>query len=168
MEITDSIVLTTSFKKVLELIRKTRFETYKSINKHLINLYWSLGEYVSKKVDVDNWGKSTVEEHSKYILINEPELKGFSSRNIWRMKLIYDTYKENQFLTTLLSELSWSANLHILSKTKTIEEKEFYLKLAIKEKLSVRELERQIDTQDAMKERFCQCLSSLTIVFQNR
>jgi predicted nuclease of restriction endonuclease-like (RecB) superfamily len=45
-----------------------------------------------------------------------------------------------------LREISWSANLHILSKTKSIEEKEFYLHLAISEKYSVRELERQIDS----------------------
>lgn len=41
---------------------------------------------------------------------------------------------------------TWSNNLHIMSKTKSYEEKEFYLKLARKERYSARELERQIDS----------------------
>lgn len=45
-----------------------------------------------------------------------------------------------------MREISWSNNLHILSKTKSIEEKEYYIRLCIKEKYSARELARQIDS----------------------
>ena len=51
-----------------------------------------------------------------------------------------------QFVTTVLTQLQWSAHLHLLNKTKTPEEKLYYLLLSIKEKLSVRELERQLNT----------------------
>ena len=50
------------------------------------------------------------------------------------------------FVTTLLTQLQWSSHLHILSKTKTVEEKLFYLHLAINDKLSVRDLERQLNS----------------------
>ncbi|WP_336833594.1 PDDEXK nuclease domain-containing protein [Sphingobacterium siyangense] len=43
-------------------------------------------------------------------------------------------------------ELSWTNNVLIFSRTKTVEEKEFYLKLSIEEKYSFRELERQINS----------------------
>lgn len=57
------------------------------------------------------------------------------------------TEKEaSKFVTTALTQIQWSAYLHILSKTKTVEEKLFYTQLAINEKLSVRELERQLNT----------------------
>lgn len=62
------------------------------------------------------------------------------------MKQFYECYKGNEKLSTLLREISWSNNLHILSKTKSIEEKEFYIRLCIKEKYSARELARQIDS----------------------
>ncbi|PIW59562.1 MAG: DUF1016 domain-containing protein, partial [Candidatus Omnitrophica bacterium CG12_big_fil_rev_8_21_14_0_65_50_5] len=71
---------------------------------------------------------------------------GYSSQNLWRMKQFYEAYRKYPKLSTLLRELGWSSHLHIISKTKTIEEKEFYLRLAIKERYSVRELERQIDS----------------------
>ncbi len=62
------------------------------------------------------------------------------------MKQFYETYYKFPKLSSLLREISWSSNLHIISKTKSIEEREFYLRLAVKERYSVRELERQIDS----------------------
>ena len=112
----------------------------------LINLYWKIGEYISHKVQDDSWGKNVVQNLSDFLKDSYPDLKGFSAQNLWRMKQFYECYKDNEKLSTLLREISWSNNLHILSKTKSIEEKEFYIKLCIKEKYSARELERQIDS----------------------
>jgi len=49
-------------------------------------------------------------------------------------------------VSPLVTQISWSNHLIILSGAKTIEEKEFYINLCIKEKYSKRELERQIDS----------------------
>nr|WP_244095069.1 PDDEXK nuclease domain-containing protein [Pedobacter alluvionis] len=81
---------------------------------------------------------------SRILSKNEPGLKGFSDKNLWRMKQFYESYKDYPKLSTLLREISWTHNLIILSRLKSIEEKEFYLKLCLKEKYSKRELERQI------------------------
>ncbi len=60
------------------------------------------------------------------------------------MKQFYETYKDFPKLSTLLREIIWSHNLAIFSRCKTIEEREFYLKLAKQENFSFRELDRQI------------------------
>lgn len=52
----------------------------------------------------------------------------------------------SQFVSMVLSQVQWSSHLHILNKTKTAEEKIFYLLHAINQRLSVRELERQLNT----------------------
>ena len=83
-------------------------------------------------------------ELAKHIQQNEPEIKGFSDKNIWRMKQFYETYKDFPKLSTLLREISWSHNLAIFSRCKTVEEREFYLQLAKEESYSFRELDRQI------------------------
>lgn len=62
------------------------------------------------------------------------------------MKQFFETYQDKPEFSALLRANTWSNNLHIMSKTKTDEEKEFYLKLAAKEKYKARELERQIDS----------------------
>ncbi|WP_312440737.1 PDDEXK nuclease domain-containing protein [Sphingobacterium multivorum] len=51
-----------------------------------------------------------------------------------------------KFVSTVLTQIQWSSHLHILSKTKTAEESLFYLLQTITQKLSVRELERQLNT----------------------
>ena len=60
------------------------------------------------------------------------------------MKQFYETYKDFPKLSTLLREISWSHNLAIFSRCKTVEEREFYLQLAKEESYSFRELDRQI------------------------
>ncbi len=60
------------------------------------------------------------------------------------MMQFYETYKDNEIVSTLLSQIGWSNNLTILSSTKTMEEKEFYIHMCIKNNYSARELIRQI------------------------
>jgi predicted nuclease of restriction endonuclease-like (RecB) superfamily len=62
------------------------------------------------------------------------------------MRQFYETYKDNEFVSPLVTQISWTNHLLILSGTKTIEEKEFYIALGVKEKYSKRELERQISS----------------------
>jgi predicted nuclease of restriction endonuclease-like (RecB) superfamily len=49
-------------------------------------------------------------------------------------------------VSPLVTQISWTNHLLILSGAKTIEEKEFYISLCLKEKYSKRELERQISS----------------------
>lgn len=134
------------FIEVVKLIKKAQYNAFKNVNTELINLYWEVGEYISSNVESAEWGMGVVNKLANYLKRTQPESKGFSAQNIWRMKQFYETYKDYPKLSTLLRELTWSSHLHILSKTKSIEEKEFYLRLAVKEKYSVRELERQINS----------------------
>jgi predicted nuclease of restriction endonuclease-like (RecB) superfamily len=132
------------FTDIIHLIKQSRTKAIKAVNAELINLYWNIGEYISKKIEQSEWGDSVVSELANFIQTQEPEIKGFSDKNIWRMKQFYEIYKDFPKLSTLLREISWSHNLAIFSRCKTSEEREFYLKLAKQESYSFRELERQI------------------------
>ena len=132
------------FTDIIQLIKQSRTNAIRAVNAELINLYWNIGEYISIKIELSEWGDSVVTELAKFIQTHEPEIKGFSDKNIWRMKQFYETYKDFPKLSTLLREISWSHNLAIFSRCKTFEEREFYLKLAKQENYSFRELERQI------------------------
>jgi len=132
------------FFDIIQLIKQSRTNAVKAVNAELINLYWNIGEFISRKLELAEWGDSVVTELAKYIQQNEPDIKGFSDKNLWRMKQFYETYKDFPKLSTLLREIGWSHNLAIFSRCKTIEEREFYLKLAKQENYSFRELDRQI------------------------
>ncbi|MCC6760734.1 MAG: DUF1016 family protein [Chitinophagaceae bacterium] len=132
------------FSEIIQLIKQSRTNAIRAVNAELINLYWNIGEYISRKIAISEWGDSVVAELAKYILLHEPDLKGFSDKNIWRMRQFYETYKDMPKLSTLLREISWSNNLAIFSRCKTAEERVFYLNLCQQENYSFRELERQI------------------------
>jgi predicted nuclease of restriction endonuclease-like (RecB) superfamily len=132
------------FTDIIQLIKQSRTEAIKAVNAELINLYWNIGAYISKKIEQSEWGDSVVRELANFIQIQEPEIKGFSDKNIWRMKQFYEAYKDFPKISPLLREISWSHNLAIFSRCKTVEEREFYLKLAKQERYSFRELDRQI------------------------
>ncbi|WP_034707428.1 PDDEXK nuclease domain-containing protein, partial [Chryseobacterium luteum] len=91
-------------------------------------------------------GDSVVKDLAEYIQTSEPEIKGFSDKNIWRMKKFYEVYRDFPKLSPLVREISWTNNMLIFSRCKTIEEKEFYIKLVKRENYSKRELDRQISS----------------------
>jgi predicted nuclease of restriction endonuclease-like (RecB) superfamily len=101
---------------------------------------------MSQNISSAAWGDSFVEQLADYIKNSYPQIKGFNKRGLYRMKQFYETYRENEFVSALLTQISWTNHLTILSKTKSIEEKEFYIDLCIKEHYSTRELERQINS----------------------
>lgn len=132
------------FSEIINLIKQSRSNAIRAINAELIDLYWNIGKFICTKLDSAEWGDSVVTELAKHIQLTEPDIKGFSDKNIWRMKQFYEAYKDFPKLSTLLREISWSHNLAIFSRCKSIEEREFYLKLSKLESYSFRELERQI------------------------
>ena len=134
------------FVAVYQMIIASKSKALQQVNSTLITLYWDIGSYISKKAESDGWGQSVVEQLSKYIVSHNQSIKGFSTRNIWRMKQFYETYQHDTKLSALLTEIAWTNHLHILSKTKTIEEKEFYLSLAANHRYSERDFSRVIDS----------------------
>lgn len=135
------------FSEVLTMIHTTRDKVLRMANTALIDLYWKLGEYISHKLANAEWGDSVVEQLAMHIEQNAPDIKGFSKKNLWRMKQFYETYAPDmEIVSTLLRQISWSNNLLIISRCNSTEEREFYLRLSAREHLSYRELDRQISS----------------------
>ncbi|WP_366187533.1 PDDEXK nuclease domain-containing protein [Flavobacterium ovatum] len=133
------------FSEIITLIKTARYNAFKAVNTELINLYWEIGKYITTRTQNEGWGKATVQQLAQFIQTQEPELKGFSDKNLWRMKQFYETYNDSPKLATLWRVLSWSHN-RLIFPLKTAEEREFYLQLSYNEKYTVRELERQINS----------------------
>lgn len=141
----DAALEQAAFAEVVALIEQSRSQAAQAVNTILIDLYWKIGETISGKIAEEGWGKGTVESLSEHIYATHPGIRGFSSQNLWRMRQFFETYRDEPVLSTLLRELPWSANLHIMSRAKQPEEREFYIRMAGKNRWPVRELARQID-----------------------
>lgn len=135
------------FAEIVSMIQHTRSEVVRLANASLIDLYWRVGHYISDKIAVSEWGDGVVKQLAEYIEKSSPETKGFSDKNLWRMKQFYETYKgEDEKLSPLVRQISWTNNLIILSRAKSMEERSFYLHLCVNERLTKRQLNRQIDS----------------------
>ena len=135
-----------NFNEIINMIETRRNNAYKKVNEELISLYWDFGKYISEKVNDSNWGDKIVDKLVDFMKREYPTMKGFNKRGIYRMKQFYETYKDFPIVSPLVTQISWTNNLLILSGTNTIEEKEFYIKMCIKNNYSKRELDRQLSS----------------------
>ncbi len=106
MSVTEVNIESKSFVQIVELIKQSKQRAFASVNVELIDLYWNIGEYISKKSLSDGWGKSTVEELSRYIQNEMIGARGFSVQNLWRMKQFYEVYSQYPKLSPLVRELT--------------------------------------------------------------
>ena len=138
-----SIMGSPEFGDILKLINEARQKSFQAVNTILIDLYWQIGAIISIKVEQAEWGEGVIDQLAAHIARTHPSLRGFTRPNLFRMRQFYETYQGNEKVSALLRQLSWTHNLIIFSQSKREEEREFYLRMAIQEKWSTRELERQ-------------------------
>ena len=131
------------FNEVLALIQSAKQQAMQAVNTQLIELYWQVGAYISRKLEKAEWGDSVVSQLAEHLAQTQPGLRGFTRPNLFRMRQFYETYRGDEKVSPLVRQISWTHNLVIFSLGKLPEEREFYLRMAVKEKWSKRELERQ-------------------------
>ena len=134
------------FDEIARIIEEARDTAYRRVNEALIIMYRRIGRFLSEKSKDANYGDAYVDSLSEYIQKHFPGIKGFNRRGLYRMKQFYEIYAENEKVSALLTQLSWTNHLLIMSGSKSDEEREFYMRLAAKEHYSSRELERQMDS----------------------
>lgn len=142
----NTVSTTHDFGAVISIIENAKGRALKAVNAELIHMYWEVGEYLSILCSESSFGDKIIDEVATYISNTTPTVKGFNRRGLYRMKQFYETYQDDEFVSALLTQISWTNHLLIMSKSKTKEERDFYVALAAKEHYSSRELERQLDS----------------------
>ena len=135
-----------NFDQVISIIEESRSRALRAVNAELIQMYWNVGEYLSDLCANAAFGDKVIDEVASYIAGSGTNIKGFNRRGLYRMKQFYETYKGDEFVTPLVTQINWTNHLQIMSSAKSMDERHFYLQLCAKEHYSKRELERQIDS----------------------
>lgn len=133
MKSNEITMLDSDFKKIIKNIKEeiinTQIKTVQVVNSNLILLYFRLG-----KILYDNYkyGNKFIEEIARTIKIEFPNSYGFSVRNLKYMKKFYYEYKNDKVVQQLVAQVSWSHNLILMSKVKTIDDRKKYIDAIIK------------------------------------
>ena len=134
------------FEDIVKIVESAKDRAYRKVNEELILMYQEVGKYISEKSKEAGYGSNFVENVADFFSENYPELKGFNRRGLYRMKQFYELYKDDEKVSPLVTQLSWTNHLKIMSGSKSREERQFYIELAVREKYSKRELEIQMDS----------------------
>jgi len=62
----------------------------------LIELYWQVGEYISRKIEQAKRGDGVVTQLAEYLAQTQPGLRGFTRRNLFRMRRFYESYRGDE------------------------------------------------------------------------
>ena len=133
----------TSFAEVVGLIEQARQRAYQAVDSELVGLYWRIGQYISAKLAAAVWGEGVVDRLAQHLARTMPGQRGYTRRNLFRMRQFFEAYGADEKVTPLVTQLPWTHNLIILTQSKRPEGREFYLRMAVQQRWGKRELERQ-------------------------
>ena len=125
-------------------IKTTRVRAISNVNKELILLYFRIGKVL---YDNSKYGNSFIKNFSTEIRLSFPGIKGFSDRNLRRMKHFYNEYKDDSIWPQLVAKLPWSHNTLLIEKIKDKNIRKIYIDATIQNGWSRSVLETQIDTR---------------------
>lgn len=134
------------FSKIVSIIETAHNRALRAVNAELIRMYWDVGEYLSGLCANAAFGDKVIDEVASYIASSGTPAKGFNRRGLYRMKQFYETYQDDEFVTPLVTQISWTNHLLIMSGSKSAEERHFYMQLCAEGHYSKRELARQMDS----------------------
>ncbi len=106
------------FAELLALIETARNRGYQAINSELVTSYWQLGEYINRKIDSAEWGDGVVDELAAALARRYSGLRRFARPNLFRMRQVYEAYRDNKRVSALLRQLPWTHHMLILSQAK--------------------------------------------------
>jgi predicted nuclease of restriction endonuclease-like (RecB) superfamily len=152
-------------------IKQSQIKAALSVNSELIQLYWNLGRQLVEKQENTYWGSGFIDQLSKDLKEEFPEMKGFSRSNLFAIKKFYLFYNQstlivqqpvgqlesglvrqvggelnNSYILELCLKIPWKHNVLIIERIKDSKEVVFYLEQTIANNWSSTVLEYQIET----------------------
>ncbi len=132
-----------TFSGLKKQINQARQRSLQAVNREMILAYLEIGKTVSERVKT-GWGSSVIDRLSADLRAEFPGMKGFSARNLHRMKLVYEKMKEDAISPQAVAKIPWGHTSLIFSKISNPKERSYYLKKTSEEGWSRGILEEKI------------------------
>jgi DUF1016 N-terminal domain len=83
------------FAEITQLITAARQRAVQSVNTTLIDLYWQVGQTISRKIEQAEWGDGVVAQLAKHLANTQRGLRCFA-RPTFRMRQFYKAYRDDE------------------------------------------------------------------------
>ena len=131
------------YEDIKGVLQQARIRTYRNIQAEMVFAYWQIGKMIVEKQGGEiraKYGDELIKELS--IQLTKDFGKGFSDRNLEQMRRFYIMFQKPN---AVRAELSWT-HYRLLIRVEDEDARNFYLKEAIDNTWSTRQLEREINT----------------------
>lgn len=128
-------------------IQQAQIRAALAVNRELVLLYWHIGREILERQKAQGWGAKIIEQLSKDLRSEFPEMKGFSTRNLKYMRAFAENYPDKQFVQEPLAQITWYHNITLLDKIKDAKQREFYIRKTIENGWSRNVLVMQIESK---------------------
>jgi predicted nuclease of restriction endonuclease-like (RecB) superfamily len=108
--IDTTLAITADYRQFIAELKhrvvSARISAARRVNHELILLYWDIGRGIVEKQKNHGWGDSVVEIVAADLRRTFPRMTGFSPRNVWDMRRLYEAYSDPEFLAQSAREIS--------------------------------------------------------------
>ncbi len=138
----------TFIKELKSKIQTAQIRASVKVNEELLKLYWEIAKMIVLKQQDAKWGDGIIEQISRDLKLEFPNLKGFSRTNLLYMKKWYLFWtKENvPQVVGEIFKIPWGHNREIITKVKNQDEALFYIRKTIENGWSRAVLVHQIES----------------------
>ena len=86
------------FEAIYKIITIHRDRVVQQINGETVMMVWEVGGFVAGKLNTSAWGSGVVRQLAEYIHTQDPTVRGWSYRTIYKMVQFYETYSSPAFI----------------------------------------------------------------------
>lgn len=150
-------------QQIKTAILRSQAKALSGVNQEQLALYFSIGRFISQNSRAGFWGKDAVDTISRQLSAEMPGLRGFSPRNLRNMRTFYEQWQvldTNSAVVTAKMDLmvvpindvpvaaffsiGFTHHIAILSGTKSLDERYYYIRLCYELGLTVEALQKKI------------------------
>ncbi|PJK08455.1 hypothetical protein CO614_05630 [Lysobacteraceae bacterium NML120232] len=129
--------------------RQVQIKAAMAVNRELLYFYWQLGADIAQRQASHAWGSGFLEQLSRDLMQEFPEVKGFSLRNLKYIRQWFTFWCQEpigQQLVAQLTAIPWGHNLAIISKCQSHAEALYYVQQTQAQNWSRAVLTHQIES----------------------
>ncbi|MEW6207923.1 MAG: PDDEXK nuclease domain-containing protein [Acidobacteriota bacterium] len=128
-------------------IRSAQIKAATAVNRELIELYWQIGQGILLHQKQQGWGAKVIDQLARDLILEFPDMRGFSPRNLKYMRAFAETWPDKEFVQQLAAQIPWFHNCILMDKLKDPDERQWYIQQTIRYGWSRNVLRHHIETR---------------------